>query len=186
MNDSAPPSIARRPATAGFVLGVAAAVLSVAWYLAIPLGIVAILVSWRAANRARGRDGRSIGLGIGGLVTGSVGIILGLLVALLAGCGDDGGSSSKGAPPALADVDGALEWSTDLEGLRCSGRLTNHADTASGYVLRIEWVSEGTRLAEATTVLEPVASGASTTFEVTSAAKGTAATTCRVADIERR
>lgn len=180
------PAIARRPAVAGFVLGILAAVSAVLWYLAIPLGIVAILVSWRAAQAARGRDGRSIGLGIGGLVSGAFGVLLGLAVAFLGGCADDGGrSGTVSGPPAIADVAGPLQWSTDLDGLQCSGTITNHADVPSGYLLKVEWVSENTKLAEATTVLQPVAPGASTTFTVTSSAKGTAATTCRVAEIER-
>ena len=51
--------------------------------------------------------------------------------------------------------------------------------------MKIEWVSDSTKLADATTVVPPVAPGASTTFTVTSAAKGTADTACRVAEIER-
>lgn len=180
------PAIARRSAIAGFVLGVLAAAFAVLWYVAIPLGILAGLLGWRAAHAARGRDGRTIGFGIGALVTGACGVLLGLAVALLAGCADDGGSGTDdGTPPALADVGTRLEWSTDLDGLRCSGTITNHASRASGYLLKLEWVSESTKLADATTVIQPVQPGASTTFEVTSAAKGTAATTCRVAEIER-
>lgn len=178
------PAIARRPAVVGFVLGVLAAAAAVWWYVAIPLGIIAVALGWRAAQAARGRDARSIGLGIGALVTGVCGVLLGLAVALLSGCGDDGGTSS-GDPPALADVGTKLEWSTDLDGLRCSGTITNHASRATGYLLKLEWVSENTKLADATTVIQPVQPGASSTFEVTSAAKGTASTTCRVAEIER-
>jgi hypothetical protein len=119
----------------------------------------------------------------------TVGLVLGALSAVAAAlgigaCGDD--PTSDTSPPALEDVGPRLEWSTDLEGLRCSGTITNHASSASGYLLKVEWVSDGTKLADATTVVQPVTPGASTTFNVTSAAKGTAATTCRVAEIERR
>lgn len=182
MNDTPPPAIARRPAITGLVLGVISAVVAVLWVVAIPLGILAIVLGWRAAHAAKGRDGRTIGFAIGALVCGTFGILLGIASAAFGG--DD--PKSDTSPPALEDVGARLEWRTDLDGLQCSGTITNHASSASGYLLKVEWVSDGGKLADATTVVQPVAPGASTTFSVTSAAKGTAATTCRVAEIERR
>ncbi len=192
---TAPQPIARRPATIGLVLGIASAVTSVFWVLAIPLGILAVVLSWRAAQQARGRDLRTISLAVGGLVVGTIGVLLGLGSAVL---GD--GSSGDPVPVVIngiqtatpdaehqppLDLDPGARCTVDLGGLRAEGSITNRTDTPWGYRLKVLWEDSGMTLAEGTALLGPVAPGRTTPFAVVSPIAGNASTTCRVSEIDR-
>jgi hypothetical protein len=191
-----PPAIARRPAVIGLALGLAAALLATLWWLAIPLGILAVLLSWRAAQAARGRDGRTIGLAVGGMTVGGAGVLLALASAIFSGGGDDPAdlvvidgietSTPDAAHQPPLDLEPGARCTVDLDGLRAAGTITNHTVAAARYVLKVVWEDSGETLAEATAILDPVAPGASVPFTVVSpATTGTAATTCRVAQIDR-
>ena len=189
-----PPAIARRPALIGLVLGVLSAVLAVLWIVAIPLGVIAIVVSWRAAQRARGRDGRTIGFGVGGLVAGTAGVLLGLATAIFTGDtpaepvvinGIETSTPDAAHQPPL-DLDPGAQCTVDLGGLRATGSITNHTERPWGYRVKVVWEDGGATLADATALLDPITPGASAPFTVVSAASGTAATTCRVTEIDRR
>jgi hypothetical protein len=189
-----PPKIARRAATIGLVLGVVSAVASVLWVLAVPLGAIAVVVSWRAAQKARGRDMRTISLAVGGLVVGTVGVLLGIGSAVTAGDSSDPTpivvNGIETATPDAAhqpplDLDPGAHCTVDLDGLHAEGSITNHADQPWGYRLKVVWEDSGITLAEGTTLLDPLAPGATTPFTVVSPTTGTAATTCRVSEIDR-
>ena len=191
----APQPIARRPATIGLALGVASALTSVFWVLAIPLGVLAVVLSWRAAQQARGRDLRTISLAVGGLVVGTIGVLLGLGGAVLG----DGGSDdpvpvvvngiqtatpdAEHQPP--LDLDPGARCTVDLDGLRAEGSITNRTDKPWGYRLKVLWEDSGVTLAEGTALLGPVAPGGTTPFTVVSPTAGNASTTCRVSEIDR-
>jgi hypothetical protein len=191
---ASPPKIARRAATIGLVLGVVSAVASVLWVLAIPLGAVAAVISWRAAQKARGRDLRTISLAVGGLVAGTVGVLLGIGSAVTADDSPDptpivingiqtATPDANHQPP--LDLDPGAHCTVDLDGLHASGSITNHADQTWGYRLKVVWEDSGSTLAEGTALLQPIAPGATTPFTVVSPTTGTAATTCRVSEIDR-
>ena len=84
------------------------------------------------------------------------------------------------------DLDPGAQCTVDLDGLRATGRITNHTDRPWGYRVKVVWDDNGTTLAEATALMEPIAPSASAPFTLVSAATGTAATTCRVVAIDRR
>jgi hypothetical protein len=84
------------------------------------------------------------------------------------------------------DLDPGAHCTVDLDGLRAEGSITNHTDEAWGYIVKVVWEDAGVTLAEGTTVLEVVNPGATSPFTSTSSEKtGTAATTCRVSEINR-
>jgi hypothetical protein len=194
---AAPSPIARRPATIGLVLGVLSALASVVWALGIPLGVVAVVLSWRAAQQARGRDLRTISLAVGGIVVGTAGVLLGAGSAIINR--DDGAADpvpvvingietatpdAEHQPP--LDLEPGAHCTVDLDGLHADGKITNHTTKAWDYIVKVVWEDSGATLAEGTTVLRAVAPGATAPFESTSPDKtGTAATTCRVRGIDR-
>lgn len=191
---AAPPTIARRPATIGLVLGVLSALTSVFWIVGIPLGIAAVIISWRAAQRARGRDLRTISLAVGGLVAGTFGVLLGLGSAVFS---DDPSEATpvvvngiltstpdeEHQPP--LDLEPGAQCTVDLDGLRAEGRITNRTDNPWGYRVKVVWEEPGVTIAEGTVLLQPLDPGATTPFKVVSPTTGTAATTCRVSEIDR-
>jgi hypothetical protein len=190
----APPAIARRASIIGLVLGVASALLAVVWTVGIVLGLAALAVCWQAAQRAKGRDNRTIGFAIGGLTAGAFGVLLGIASAAFGGTTDtadpviiDGIETStpdaEHQPP--HDLDPGTTCTVDLDGLRAEGTLTNHTDRTVRYRMRVVWDDSGAELAEATAVFDSVAPGASQPFTVVSPKTGTAATTCRIAAIDR-
>lgn len=192
---TAPSPIARRPATIGLVLGVASALTSVFWVLGIPLGVLAVVLSWRAAQRARGRDLRTISLAVGGLVVGTVGVLLGLGSAVFSDSSSDepvpvvingvqtATPDAEHQPP--FDLDPGARCTVDLDGLRAEGSITNRSDKPWGYRLKVLWEDSGVTLAEGTALLGVVAPSATTPFTVVSPTPGNASTTCRVSEIDR-
>lgn len=191
---AAPPTIARRPATIGLVLGIVSVLTSVFWVVGIPLGIAAVILSWRSAQRARGRDLRTISLAVGGLVAGTAGVLLGLGSAALTDDPPDttpvvingiatATPDAEHQPP--LDLEPGAQCTVDLDGLRAEGRVTNRSDETWGYRLKVVWEDAGVTIAEGTTLLQPLAPGATTPFKVVSPTTGTATTTCRVSEIDR-
>jgi hypothetical protein len=193
---AAPPTIARGPAVLGLVLGVASALLSVFWVVGIPLGILAVVVSWRAAQQARGRDLRTISFAVGGLVVSTAGVLLGLAGAVFDDDAPDAPApvvingvltatpDADHQPP--LDLDPGARCTVDLDGHRAEGSNTNRSEKPRGYIVKVVWEDSGVTLAEGTTVLPTVAPGVTAPFASTSAEKtGTSATTCRVSEIDR-
>ena len=190
-----PAPIARSASVVGLVCGVASAIAAFVPVIAIPLGIAAIVISWRAAQRARGVDRRTISFAVGGLVAGTAGLLLGLASAFWGGAttqhdpvvlnGIETSTPDKAHQPQL-DLDPGATCTVDLDGLHTMGSITNHTGRAWGYRVKVVWENEGTTLADATTLLKPISPGASMSFTMVSAAQtGTAATTCRVTQIDR-
>ena len=191
----APEPVARNQAIVGFVLGIVAAMLAVVWQFAIPIGAVAMVICWRAAQRARGRDARTIGFAVGGLTVGAAGILLAL--AALAFGGDTRGSDAStvvdgiesSTPdddhPPQKDLEPGTRCTVDLAGLRAEGTIANRTDDAWRYGVLIVWENAGVELASSSISLDAVPPGGRAGFTATSPKAGNAETTCRVASIDR-
>ena len=67
-------------AIAAMVLGIVSAVLFCAWYIAIPCGIVAIILGAIARKRVAAGMGGGGGMAVAGIVCGVIGVVLGVLV----------------------------------------------------------------------------------------------------------
>jgi hypothetical protein len=188
------PPVARNQAIAGLALGVLASVGAVVWQVAIPLGLLAVALSWLAASAARGRDARSIGFAVGGLTTGAVGIVLAVTSALVAA--DDEPASTQvvdgiesatpdQANPPQKDLEPGTRCTVDLDGLRAEGAVVNRTTKPWRYSITAVWENEGEQLASSTMLLDTVPAGDRATFRATSPRSGTAATTCRIVSIDR-
>jgi hypothetical protein len=131
------------------------------------------------------------------------GVVFALVLALivLTGCsGDD----DAGAPSNLTFVDGIatatpdaqhppqkdiekpLPCRVEIDALRAGGTITNSSGSAADYVIIVVWEEDGTQLATNTALVNDVAPGLSTRFEVSAAGQGTLRTTCRVKQVDRR
>lgn len=60
------------------VVGIVSVALCLYWFLAIPLGIVAVILGVIARGRGVGA-----GMALAGIITGAVGFVLGLILAIL-------------------------------------------------------------------------------------------------------
>jgi hypothetical protein len=189
------PAIARNEAIVGFVFGMIAAVGAVLWQVAVPLGVLAIAVSWLALTKARGRDARSVGFGVAGLATGIVAVMLGVASALV-GTNEpdeprtsvlDGIESSTpdDENPPQKDLEPGTRCTVDLNGLRAEGAIVNRTDRAWRYSVTVSFDEGDDQIAVSSLLLDAVDPGARATFRAASPKTGTAATTCRVASIDR-
>ena len=132
---------------------------------AVVLGVVSVLVAvWWVAGALLGNDTKVETVVINGIET----------------------STPDAAHQPPLDLDPGAQCTVDLDGLRATGRITNHTDRPWGYRIKVAWEDNGTTRAEATALLEPIAPSASAPFTLVSASTGTAATTCRVVAIDRR
>jgi hypothetical protein len=177
------------------VLGVTAAVGAVVWQVAIPLGLLAIGISWLAASAARGRDARSIGLAVAGLTTGAAGILLAVLSAFAASGADepsgpqtiDGIESSTPdqANPPQKDLEPGTRCTVEIAGLRADGAVVNRTAKAWRYSITVAWQNGDEDLATSTLLLDAVQPGGRSAFRATNARTGTTATTCTIVSIDR-
>lgn len=65
-------------AIAALILGIVSVALCLYWFIAIPVGIVAIVLGVIARKRGVGA-----GMALAGIITGAVGAVLGLIIAIL-------------------------------------------------------------------------------------------------------
>jgi RsiW-degrading membrane proteinase PrsW (M82 family) len=72
-------------AVTSMVLGILSVVLFCAWYLTLPLGIAAVVLGIVGLNQINKKQfsGSSKGMAIAGLITGGVGLLLGILFIVL-------------------------------------------------------------------------------------------------------
>ncbi len=189
------PRIARNEAILGLTCGLVAAVGAVLWQVAIPLAVVALAVSWFAASRARGVDLRSVGLAVAGIATGGVALILASLVAVLGSDGSDDrpatmidgieSSTPDDTNPPQHDLEAGTRCTVDLSGLRADGAIVNRSDQPWRYRVRVVWEEDDREIDDATSLLDAIAPAGRAEFRVVSPITGSAATTCRVAQIDR-
>jgi hypothetical protein len=87
--------------------------------------------------------------------------------------------------PPQRDVVPGMDCSVEIGVLKAGGQLTNHSSDTSTYSLLVAWENNGVRIADATTVIEFLAPGASAEWDATGLGNGNSATTCRIVRIER-
>ena len=180
-----------RLSTAAFVLGLVSAVTAVVYFVAIPLGLVGLVLGIVALRRGRERR-----LALAGTLLSIVGltVALGVVAFLLAEDDDspetsviDGietGTADDEHPPQL-DAGRDVRCQSELGVLRAAGNVTNHTDHGAAYQLVIVWETEGRRLAESTAILDSIEPGNSADWEVAAVGQGDTATSCRVLRIDR-
>ena len=86
--------------------------------------------------------------------------------------------------PPQRDIDPGLDCRVEIGRLLAGGQVTNRSEDPSTYTLIVAWENGGTRVADATTVIDAVAPGASATWNVTGIGSGNIDTTCRVVRID--
>lgn len=69
-------------AVASMVLGILSIALFCVWYLAVPLGIVAVVLGTIAVGKARRGEAGGAGMAKAGLITGIIGIVLAIIVGI--------------------------------------------------------------------------------------------------------
>ena len=180
-----------RLSTAAFVLGLVSAVTAVVYFVAIPLGVVGLVLGIAALRRGRERR-----LALAGTLLSIVGLTVGLgVVAFLVADDDDPpqtsvidgietGTADDEHPPQL-DSSPDVRCQSEVGVLRAAGNVTNNTDHTAAYQLVIVWEADGRRLAESTAILDSVSPGSSDDWEVTAVGQGDTATTCRVLRIDR-
>jgi hypothetical protein len=181
-----------RLSTAAFVVGLVSAVTAVVYFVAIPLGLVGLVLGISAMRRGRERR-----LALAGTLLSVVGLAVGLgVVAFLVAADDDesgqtsvvdgieSGTADDEHPPQL-DVGRDVGCRAEMGALRAEGTVTNHTEEPASYQLVIVWEREGRRLAESTAILDEIRAGGSQAWEVAAVAEGDAATSCRVLRIDR-
>jgi hypothetical protein len=180
-------------AIASIVLGAVAIVLAfVVWPIGIALGIfaiaaVAVPFLLVRAGVSRGR------LAAGGLVLA--------LTIVAAACGDDGNGATPAEltfvdgiatatpdeeHPPQKDVEKPLPCKVEIDALRAGGKITNSSGVPADYLIIVVWEQDGTQLATNTAIIDNVAPGLTSNFEVSAPGEGTLRTTCRVKQIDRR
>jgi hypothetical protein len=93
--------------------------------------------------------------------------------------------STDRAHPPQRDVDPGVDCRVEIGQLKAGGQITNRATATSTYSVVVAWENDGVRIADATTVIEALAPGASATWNLTGLGNGNIDTTCRVVRIER-
>jgi hypothetical protein len=183
-----------RLSTAAFGVGLVAAVTGVVYFVAVPLGLVGLVLGVFAIRRPGGVRR----LALGGILLSTIGLLVGLgLVAFLVFDDDEGNgaisvidgiesSSNDAEHPPQRDIDGQVECEIEVSVLRAAGRLTNHTTTVASYQLIAAWERDGQPIAQSTAIVESVPPGGTRTWEVTATGHDApASTTCRVLRIDR-
>lgn len=180
-----------RLSTAAFVVGLVSAVTAVVYFVAIPLGLVGLVLGILAMRRGTERR-----LSVAGTVLSIVGlaVALGVVAVLVADeheppetsvvNGIESGTADDEHPP-QHDSDPNVRCQSEIDALRAGGRVTNHSNDVADYQLVVVWESNGRRLAEATAIIDAVDPGTTRDWEVTAVGQGDTATTCRVFRIDR-
>jgi hypothetical protein len=90
------------------------------------------------------------------------------------------------AHPPQKDIEKPLPCRVEENALRAGGTITNNSGAIADYVIIVVWEQDGTQLATNTALVDDVAPGLSTRFEVSAPGEGTLRTTCRVKQVDRR
>jgi hypothetical protein len=189
----APPPPARdRLSTTAFVLGLVSALTGVLYFVAVPVGLVGLVVSVVALRR------RTVvrRVALGGLLLSLVGLVVGLgVIAFLVLDDDartttvDGIKSDTGDDefPPQRDLEPDIACATDVDSLRASGVVRNRTDEVANYTLFAAWDRDGHQVAQAETKVDAVPPGATRQWEITVMLRGDASDTadCSIIRINR-
>jgi hypothetical protein len=182
-----------RLSTAAFVVGLVAAVTGVVYFVAVPLGLLGLVLGIVALRR----PGSVRRVALGGVILSLIGLVVGLgfLTYLLLDddtSGEitvvDGIESGTGdaTDPPQRDLGPEITCGSDGNALRASGEVTNDTDGPVDYQLIAMWARDGRTIAEATALIDGVPPHTTAPWEVTAVGDATEGeTTCRVVRIDR-
>jgi hypothetical protein len=94
-------------------------------------------------------------------------------------------STPDAANPPQRDIEKPLPCRVEIDALRAGGKITNHSDAPADYMIIVVWEQDGTQLATNSSLVDDVAPGLTSSFEVTAPGEGTLRTTCRVKQVDR-
>jgi hypothetical protein len=94
-------------------------------------------------------------------------------------------STPDATNPPQRDIEKPLPCRVEIDALRAGGKITNHSDAPADYVIIVVWEQDGTQLATNSSLVDDVAPGLTSSFEVTAPGEGTLRTTCRVKQVDR-
>ena len=94
-------------------------------------------------------------------------------------------STPDAANPPQRDIEKPLPCRVEVDALRAGGKITNHSDAPADYMIIVVWEQDGTQLATNSSLVDDVAPGLTSTFEVSAPGEGTLRTTCRVKQVDR-
>jgi len=192
----------RLTALASCALGVFGLALAlVVWPIAIPLGIFALALV-AVTLLAKPTDPTDRRLATGGLFLGLLAIVLGAAVAISDSDNNDDDSGDEIAAlsfvdgiatatpdsvhPPQKDIEKPLPCRVEIDALRAGGKITNSTGAPADYVIIVVWEQDGATLATNTAVIDNVAPGLTSSFEVSAPGEGSLRTTCRVERVDRR
>ena len=89
------------------------------------------------------------------------------------------------ANPPQKDIEKPLPCRVEIDALRAGGKITNPTATPADYRIIVVWEQDGTQLATNTALIDNVAPGLTSSFEVSAPGDGTLRTTCRVKRVDR-
>ncbi|MEO5839710.1 MAG: hypothetical protein ABIQ73_30920 [Acidimicrobiales bacterium] len=89
------------------------------------------------------------------------------------------------ANPPQKDIEKPLPCRVEIDALRAGGKITNHSAAPANYLIIVVWEQDGQQLATNTSVINNVAPGLTSSFEVSAPGEGTLRTTCRVKQVDR-
>jgi hypothetical protein len=89
------------------------------------------------------------------------------------------------ANPPQRDIERPLPCRVEIDALRAGGRITNNSGAPADYRIIVVWEQDGTQLATNTALIDNVAPGLTSSFEVSAPGEGTLRTTCRVQRVDR-
>jgi len=94
-------------------------------------------------------------------------------------------STPDAANPPQKDIEKPLPCRVEIDALRAGGKITNHTGAPADYRIIVVWEQDGTQLATNTSLIDDVAPGLTSSFEVSASGEGTLRTTCRVKQVDR-
>jgi hypothetical protein len=89
------------------------------------------------------------------------------------------------AHPPQKDIENPLPCRVEIDALRAGGKITNSSGVPADYKIIVVWEQDGTQLATNTALINNVAPGLTSSFEVSAPGDGTLRTTCRVQRVDR-
>jgi hypothetical protein len=94
-------------------------------------------------------------------------------------------STPDATNPPQKDIEKPLPCRVEIDALRAGGKITNHSDAPADYRIIVVWEQDGTQLATNSSLVDDVAPGLTSSFEVSAPGEGTLRTTCRVKQVDR-
>jgi hypothetical protein len=89
------------------------------------------------------------------------------------------------ANPPQKDIQKPLPCRVEIDALRAGGNITNNSGAPADYRIIVVWEQDGAQLATNTALIDDVAPGLTSSFEVSAPGEGTLRTTCRVQRVDR-